>query len=63
MEMNPRDLSEVDWNAVPHADWNAKSGHKCQINFYSLVKGVPGGKQMRLSGAPSCRKRNLTRSS
>jgi hypothetical protein len=48
--MNHHDTSEIRWHTVPHADWNAKSGHVCQKNFNKLVKGVPNGKQMPLLG-------------
>ncbi|KAH8088306.1 hypothetical protein HD553DRAFT_306104 [Filobasidium floriforme] len=44
--MNPGDTSEIRWHTVPHAEWNAKSGHVIHKNFNKLVKGVPNGKQM-----------------
>jgi hypothetical protein len=48
--MNPGDTSEIRWHTVPHAEWNAKSGHVIHKNFNKLVKGVPNGKQMPMQG-------------
>jgi hypothetical protein len=48
--MNPGDTSEIRWHTVPHAKWNAKSGHVIHKNFNKLVKGVPNGKQMPMQG-------------
>ena len=48
--MNFRDRSEIKWHTLPSGDWNAKSGHICQIQFHTQLKAMPELKDMPLQG-------------